>query len=104
MTHIPIRTCVGCLRRRPKGELLRFVISKEAIKTGKASGRGFYLCPNRDCFQMAMRRRGFVKEILRVVSKSEFEKIFLTSLENMIDCGGGLGVISSLDRGGVTLG
>lgn len=103
MVHIPIRTCVGCLRRRPKGELLRFVVSKEGLKTGNVSGRGFYLCPDRNCFVMAMRRRGFAREVLGSVSRSDFEKVFITALENMIDSTRCLSVIS-FDGGGGALG
>lgn len=103
MVHIPIRTCVGCLRKRPKSELLRFVVSKEGLKTGNVSGRGFYLCPDRKCFEMAMKRRGFAREVLGSVSPADFERVFVTSLENTIDSTRCSGVIS-FDGGGVALG
>ena len=46
---IPMRMCVGCRQMRPKKELLRIVRTPEneirLDRTGKASGRGAYICP-----------------------------------------------------------
>lgn len=54
---IPLRQCVGCAERKPKGELLRVVRSPEGEifldKTGKKNGRGVYICPNVKCFNKA---------------------------------------------------
>ncbi|MGQ9602834.1 MAG: YlxR family protein [bacterium] len=100
--HIPIRMCVGCLRKRPKVELLRFVISDGQIKIGNASGKGFYLCPDRNCLELAT-RRAFMRDILSKVSRDELENAFVTSFENMIDWSPGLGVICGFRCGGVTL-
>ncbi len=45
---IPLRTCVGCGLIRPKREMVRLIIddSSRVINdpTGKAKGRGAYLC------------------------------------------------------------
>ncbi|GHV27316.1 hypothetical protein FACS1894167_02120 [Synergistales bacterium] len=44
----PVRRCVGCGREREKGALLRVVRGKDGTVgidvTGKAPGRGAYLC------------------------------------------------------------
>lgn len=54
---IPLRQCVGCAERKPKGELLRVVRSPEGEitldKTGRKNGRGVYLCANVKCFNKA---------------------------------------------------
>lgn len=54
---IPLRQCVGCSERKPKGELLRVVRTPEGEivldKTGRKNGRGVYLCPNTKCFNKA---------------------------------------------------
>ena len=54
---IPLRQCVGCAERKPKGELLRVVRSPEGEisldKTGKKNGRGVYVCSNVKCFNKA---------------------------------------------------
>lgn len=58
--HIPERTCVACRVKRPKRELLRVVRTPEGTvvvdETGKANGRGAYLCRQRSCWERALSR------------------------------------------------
>ena len=58
---IPMRMCTGCGEMKPKRELIRVVRQKDgtilADFTGKAAGRGAYLCPRRSCFQQARKSR-----------------------------------------------
>lgn len=48
MKKLPLRTCVGCGLIRPKRELVRMVVTDDGMlqidPTGKAKGRGAYLC------------------------------------------------------------
>ena len=48
MKKIPQRTCVGCNSQKSKNELIRIVMDKDGNisvdKTGKANGRGAYIC------------------------------------------------------------
>jgi predicted RNA-binding protein YlxR (DUF448 family) len=57
----PLRTCIGCGLNADKRELLRVVRSSEGDVTvdpsGKANGRGAYLCRSAECFDAAARRR-----------------------------------------------
>jgi predicted RNA-binding protein YlxR (DUF448 family) len=54
------RTCVGCGRKAPQAELLRFVACDGALMHGsKASGRGVYTCRRLACFERALSNRGF---------------------------------------------
>lgn len=57
----PVRRCVGCGEGKPKKELVRIVRTAEGEisvdLTGKKSGRGAYLCPNRDCLAAAQKAR-----------------------------------------------
>ncbi|MFQ6101860.1 MAG: RNase P modulator RnpM [Anaerolineae bacterium] len=63
--HVPQRTCVACRTVRPKRELVRIVRpsptgAEGAVmvdETGKRSGRGAYLCRQRDCWETALARR-----------------------------------------------
>lgn len=54
---IPLRQCVGCSERKPKGELLRVVRTPEGEivldKTGRKNGRGVYICSSVKCFNKA---------------------------------------------------
>ncbi len=56
--HVPQRTCVACRQVRPKKEMIRIVRSPEGDievdETGKKSGRGAYLCPNKACWEIAL--------------------------------------------------
>ncbi|TBH21539.1 YlxR family protein [Thermus thermamylovorans] len=61
MRRTPIRMCVACRKRRPKGELLRFLLTADGFRidpTGKLPGRGAYVCPDRpECWQEKKLRR-----------------------------------------------
>jgi len=56
--HIPQRTCVVCRRTLSKRELNRIVRSPDGDvyydPTGKASGRGAYLCNDLLCWEKAI--------------------------------------------------
>ena len=58
----PMRKCLGCNEMRPKRELIRVVRSPAGAisldKTGKANGRGAYLCPDPECFKKLRKRKG----------------------------------------------
>ncbi len=68
---MPMRQCIGCRESRPKTELIRIVRSecvagcddKESCavyvdRTGKANGRGAYLCDRLECLQKARKNHG----------------------------------------------
>ncbi len=52
---IPLRTCIACREMKPKGEMTRVVRNADGeIKldpTGKAPGRGAYVCNNPACLK-----------------------------------------------------
>lgn len=58
---IPMRRCCGCNEQKPKKELIRVVRSAEGEisldLTGKASGRGAYICNSLVCLQKARKSR-----------------------------------------------
>ena len=58
---IPMRKCLGCNEMKPKKELIRAVKSPEGEisldLTGKKSGRGAYICPDKSCFQKARKAK-----------------------------------------------
>ena len=56
--HTPTRSCAGCGRRAPKGELVRFVArAGELTQADKAPGRGVYTCRRLACFERALAAR-----------------------------------------------
>ena len=64
---IPVRQCVGCREHRPKRELVRVVRSPEGVVSldfsGKANGRGAYLCRNPECLKKAARSRALERAL-----------------------------------------
>jgi len=62
--HVPIRTCAGCGRRAPKGDLVRFVARDgDLVPERRAPGRGAYTCRRLVCFEQAVVRRGFARTL-----------------------------------------
>lgn len=59
---LPLRKCTGCNEMKPKKELVRVVKNKEGEisldLTGKAAGRGAYICRTLGCLQAARKNRG----------------------------------------------
>lgn len=58
---IPMRRCCGCNEQKPKKELIRVIRSAEGEisldLTGKASGRGAYICNNLECLKKARKSK-----------------------------------------------
>lgn len=64
----PVRTCVGCGRKAPQGELLRFVAEGGALRPGRTrAGRGAYTCRRLACFERAAARRAFNRTLRQTV-------------------------------------
>jgi predicted RNA-binding protein YlxR (DUF448 family) len=64
---IPIRLCLGCQQAKPKRDLIRVVRNNQGEifldKTGKKSGRGAYICPERACLQSARKSKKLEKSL-----------------------------------------
>jgi uncharacterized protein len=60
--HVPVRTCAGCRRRAPKGNLIRVVRTAagdvDLDPAGHAPGRGGYLHADRACVDAALEAGG----------------------------------------------
>ncbi|MDQ0337302.1 putative RNA-binding protein YlxR (DUF448 family) [Caldalkalibacillus uzonensis] len=69
---VPLRKCVACEEMIPKRELLRVVRTPEhEVKldpTGKASGRGAYICATLACFQLARKKKALDRSLKVKVS------------------------------------
>jgi uncharacterized protein len=64
----PVRTCAGCGRKAPKGELLRFVAPDGTlVHDPRGPGRGTYTCRRLSCFERAVARRSFNRTLKRSV-------------------------------------
>lgn len=76
---IPMRMCVGCREMRPKKELVRIVRTPEGeIRidlTGKASGRGAYICRDEKCLARAQKIRALERALEHAVEPSVFARL-----------------------------
>lgn len=77
---IPMRRCAGCMQSRPKKELIRIVSLGEGHisldLTGKANGRGVYLCPDSSCFQKAKKKNALSRSLGMKLDPEDLEKVF----------------------------
>ena len=64
---IPMRMCVGCREMKPKAQLLRVVKPQEGDaridRTGKAQGRGAYVCGQIECLRKAQKSRALERAL-----------------------------------------
>jgi hypothetical protein len=60
VARLPLRTCVACRTARPKRELVRIVRAPDGNvsidTTGRAAGRGAYLCADGACWPTAIKK------------------------------------------------
>lgn len=65
MKNIPLRTCMGCNKKKPKKELVRIVKNNKGQifvdRTGKAEGRGAYICDNIECLEKVIKSKRLEK-------------------------------------------
>ncbi len=75
---IPMRTCIACKKSAPKKELYRIVKNGEEIfldKTGKANGRGAYVCADAECFNKLKKGKLLNKAFSCPVEESVYDKL-----------------------------
>lgn len=74
-----IRMCIVCRGQSDKKTLLRIVKNKDGEifvdKTGKANGRGAYICKSRECFEKLCRQKSLNKAFKCNVSENVYQKI-----------------------------
>lgn len=76
---IPMRMCVGCREMKPKKELIRIVRSPEGEisvdRTGKAQGRGAYICQSVGCLNKARKIRALERALEHGIEDEVFERL-----------------------------
>ena len=81
-----MRMCLGCGEMFPKKELIRVVRNKEgAISldfTGRAAGRGAYLCKNAACLQKMIRTRRLERAFEAKIPDEVYERLEREFAEN----------------------
>jgi len=76
---IPLRKCVGCQERKEKKELIRVLRTPEGEvvldATGRANGRGAYLCRSGACLQKAIRNKGLARSLEQEIPENVLEAL-----------------------------
>ena len=76
---IPMRTCIGCREQKQKRDLIRVVKNKDGEifidKTGKANGRGTYLCNDKNCLEKAIKSKALNRAFTTEISEEVYEKL-----------------------------
>ena len=76
---IPMRMCVGCREMKPKMELLRVVKPQDGDakidRSGKAAGRGAYVCDNIECLKKAEKIRALDRALDTKIEESVFRAL-----------------------------
>lgn len=77
--RIPQRMCIGCREMKDRTELIRIVKNKEGAifldDTGKAQGRGAYICANPECFRKIKKSKGLDRTYKTSVPDSVYETL-----------------------------
>lgn len=79
MKNLPQRICIGCNEKRNKNDLIRIVKNKEGNisidKTGKANGRGAYICNSTECLQKAIKSKRLERTFEMKINDETYENI-----------------------------
>ncbi|MDL2298813.1 YlxR family protein [Synergistaceae bacterium OttesenSCG-928-D05] len=79
------RTCVGCGEESPKKALLRVVRTPEGEveydPTGKANGRGAYVCADPECLKQAKKKNALSRALKTAVPDKLYEALALLIAE-----------------------
>lgn len=76
--HEPVRECISCGQRFLKHQLVRVVKNEQGITldlTGKANGRGAYLCKKADCREKLVKQRRLDRAFRQRVSQDVYEAV-----------------------------
>lgn len=73
------RMCIACREAKPQREMVRVVRSKDGIITvdesGKAAGRGAYICRSASCIEKAQREKRLERALKTQIENAIYEKI-----------------------------
>lgn len=83
---VPMRRCVGCMESKPKKDMIRIASYEGEITldlSGKAKGRGVYLCPNGECLSKAMKKNAIGRSLRENIQRERIEALMeeLTAYE-----------------------
>lgn len=79
MKKIVQRTCMGCNLKKDKRELIRLVFNKNGEmfvdETGKAEGRGAYICDDIKCLEKAIKTKRLERVFETKINEELYENL-----------------------------
>lgn len=76
---VPLRKCIACGSSKEKKELIRVVKDKNkevfVDVSGRANGRGSYICTNRECFGKAQKTKSLSRALEIEVPNQIYEDL-----------------------------
>ena len=88
--RVPIRSCVVCRQTSQKANLLRVVRAPEkdggavaVDPTGRANGRGAYICAALECIEKAAKQKRFERSLSAPVPAAVTEDLKAMTLKEM---------------------
>lgn len=79
LKNIPQRTCIGCNAKKDKKDFIRIVKDNQnnisIDRTGKANGRGAYICDNIECLEKAIKNKRIEKSFKMEIEESIYENL-----------------------------
>ena len=86
MKKIVQRMCTGCNSKKDKKELIRIVLNKSGEitidKTGKAEGRGAYICDNIECLEKLIKTKRLEKSFEVKIDEEIYNKLRGVIIDN----------------------
>ena len=76
---IPQRQCMGCRERKAKRDMIRVVRGTDGKVSldfsGKANGRGAYICPDMECLKKARKAKALDRSLEVTIPDTVYERL-----------------------------
>lgn len=75
----PMRTCIGCRESKPKKDMIRIAFFEGEISvdvTGRAKGRGVYICRDPECLDKAIKNKAINRGFKTGFDKEDLERVY----------------------------
>ena len=86
--HVPQRTCIACRQIKEKKALIRLVRAEngaaEVDISGRKPGRGAYLCPNKVCWELVLKKNR-LEYPLRTKLSDDNRQILTEYIHNLLE-------------------
>jgi predicted RNA-binding protein YlxR (DUF448 family) len=84
--HYPQRTCIACQQIKEKESLIRLTCTENGDAkidiSGKKPGRGAYLCPEKSCWELALKKNR-LDHALRTKISAENRQMLTEYIHNL---------------------